>query len=147
MRLVERKLPNDGFRGWCPPTGGPPSGAADTFTDVAGEKYELPGHLVLGWEYMCVCPLWADGVEDTDDPAYLEGVLGLSRRLIGDIYAWSGRAEALLDGDGTTFVHDLPMPEWDRQMDDLDERAEVLVERLREELPPGITVSYHSWGR
>lgn len=83
-------------------------------------------------------PLWdAEGLLP-EEPRWLNQALGLSAGLVADIAAWGKDWNAAGSG-GQSFTRE---QHWERKRR-LDAEAEVLVERLRAEVPRRFTVTLH----
>lgn len=117
------------------PTGPLAYSRAVAMTD---DESPLPGRLRLMWDEGCRWPLWREDGQDSSESAYIHGVLRLSASLVQDLEAWAARAEFLLGSSTTPGASSRP---WTRA-ETLDEWAESLVERLENQLPPGVSVRY-----
>lgn len=89
------------------------------------------------WDYGVVVPLWVSGSGLVpDDKEWLRRALGLRYPLVSDLRAW-GEAMNMLDAN--------PGMRTDQAYAELDRRARLLVERVREALGPDFTVTYKPW--
>ena len=88
------------------------------------------------WDYGVRVPLWdAEGLLP-EDGEWLRGVLGLSDPLIEDLTTWG------LDMDALDAA---PSRRTTKAYEALDARARELVQRLRREVGPRYSVTYHAW--
>jgi hypothetical protein len=87
------------------------------------EERHVAGSVIrFMWDHGCVVPLWDEEGPLPEDPDWLEAELGLSRDLVDDMAAWAADHDAL--ALGPDHIH----------------QAELLVSRLRREVPAGFTV-------
>jgi hypothetical protein len=80
-------------------------------------------------------PLWDDEGLLPEDPLWLNTVLGLSLELVADIVGWSEDWNASGAG-GQRFAN----RQHQEQQRRLDAEARALVERIRSQPSPGLTV-------
>lgn len=107
-----------------------PQGAQDE------EPYEVGGTTIRFMPDDTVAvPLWDDEGLLPEDPLWLNTVLGLSLELVADIVGWSEDWNASGAG-GQRFAN----RQHQEQQRRLDAEARALVERIRSQPSPGLTV-------
>ena len=112
----------------------PPPG----YVEPEEPDYTVEGDTVrFMWDYGVVVPLWVSGSGLVpDDKEWLRRALGLRYPLVSDLRAW-GEAMEELDAN--------PGMRTEEAYAELDRRARLLVERVREALGPAFTVTYVPW--
>jgi len=113
----------------------PPPGARAPGPDP--EDYTISGDTIrFSWDYMVDVPLWDAEGGLPPDSDWLRRALGISGALVEELRRWDEEMCALID-------HRRPTPK--PALDQLNERAEQLVERLRDELRGRYKVKYIPW--
>lgn len=101
------------------------------------ESYEVDGTIIRFMpEDTVSVPLWDDSGLLPHEPEWLHRALGLSPGLVADLAAWGDDWNAPNRGERFSDAEHLARAQR------LNAEAQVLVERLRAELPEGYTVVY-----
>lgn len=101
------------------------------------ESYEVDGTVIRFIPEDTVgVPLWDDSGLLPHEPAWLNRALGLSPELVAALAAWGD------DWNASIYGQQFTAEEHRARSQRLDAEAQVLIERLRAELPEGYKVVY-----
>jgi len=111
---------------------GPTGSAEDDALDFTVEGNSIK----FMWDYGVVVPLWDGNGLVPQEPKWLHNALGLSDALIRDLRDW---------GTDMDHLDTNPPLRTENAYLDLDQRARVLVDRLRAEVGSRFRVLYKPW--